>query len=217
MKLDKELQRNVLEELQFEPSIDAAGIGVTARDGIVTLTGAIKSYAEKTSAVHSAERCWGVKAVVDNMQVELPSGDERDDEDIARAVVDAFEWNVFVPKNRIKVTVEKGWVMLDGKVDFVYQKHAAENAVKNLAGVKSVINTIAVVPAATYGGVKSTIENALRRAAEVDAKEITVDVLNGEVTLRGKVRSWAQRTEAERAAWSAPGVHYVKDQLVVVA
>lgn len=217
MKPSKELQRNVLEELQFEPSVDAAGIGVTVNDGIVTLAGIVKSYAEKTGAIRAAERCWGVRAVVDSLQVELPSLHERNDEDIARAVLNAFEWDVFVPQNRIKVKVEKGWVMLEGKVDYKYQKTAAENAVNNLAGINGVINTIDFIPLATPGEVKSKIENALRRAAEVDAKQITVDVLNGEVTLRGNVHSWVERNEAERAAWSAPGVRHVKDELAVAA
>lgn len=213
----KELQRNVLEELQYEPSVDAAGIGVTAKEGIVTLAGTVKSYAEKAGAVRAAERVVGVKAVVDKMEVELPSLHVRNDEDIARAVLNAFEWDVFVPTNRLKVEVEKGWVMLSGKVDYKYQKTSAENAVTNLAGVKGVINTIEVTPSATPGEVKSKIENALRRAAEVDAKQIKVDVLNGEVTLRGNVHSWMERNEAERAAWSAPGVRGVKDELTVAA
>lgn len=216
MGLGKELQRNVLEELQFEPSIDAVGIGVTVHDGIVTLSGTVKTYAEKTVAVRATERCWGVKAVVDNIQVELPSMHERNDEDIARAVLNAFDWDVLIPTKQIKVTVEKGWVMLDGKVDHQYEKNAAENAVKNFTGIKGVIDTISVAPAvATPGDVKSKIESALRRAAEVNTREIKVDVLGGDVTLRGKVHSWAERNSAEWAAWAAPGVHHVKDELLV--
>ena len=217
MKLNKELQRNILEELQYEPSVDAAGIGVTVHDGVVTLNGAVNSYAEKTAAVHAAERCWGVRVVVDKLQVEIPAHHVRNDEDIARAVLNAFNWNVFIPQDRIKVKVENGWVTLEGKVGYKYQKMAAENAVNNLAGVKGVVSTITVMSAvATPQEVKSKIENALRRYAEVDAKEIKVDVLDGDVILRGKVRSWAERNEAEWAAWSAPGVHNVKDELRVV-
>lgn len=217
MQANKELQRHVLDELQFEPSVDAAGIGVTVHDGIVTLAGTVKSYAERTAAVRAVERVWGVKAVVDNMQVELVSLHQRNDEDIARAVVNAFEWDVFVPQDRIKVTVENGWVTLEGKVDNRYQKTAAERVVNNLAGIKGVVNTIEVMPAAKPAEVKSKIEDALRRAAEVDAEQIEVDVVNGEVTLRGEVHSWAERNEAERAAWSAPGVHQVRDELSVAA
>lgn len=217
MKTNKELQRIIMDELQFEPSVDSAGIGVTSHDGIATLTGNVNSYAEKTNAVRATERVCGVKAVVDNMHVELPFMHQRTDEDLARAVLHAFEWSVLIHQDRIKVEVANGWVTLEGKVDYKYQKTCAENAIGNLAGVKGVVNSIEFTPLASVGEVKSKIENALRRAAEVDAQRIKVDVLNGEVTLRGNVHTWAERSEAERAAWSAPGVHHVKDELTIAA
>ncbi len=215
MKTNLELQKDVSDELQFEPAVDPADIGVTAKDGVVTLSGKVKSYAEKWSAVRTAERIWGVKAVVDEITVELPSMYHRTDEDIARAVVNALEWDIAVPEDRIKVHVEQGWVILTGTVDYKYQQTAIENAIRNLAGVKGITNHIKFTPTAMPSEVKTRIENAIRRAAESDAKKIQVDVSGHKVTLRGKVHSWGERTEAERAAWSAPGVAEVQDELVI--
>jgi len=215
-KSNTELQKNVLQELNFEPSVDAAGIGVTAKDGIVSLTGSVKSYAEEYAAVHAAERVMGVSAVTDELKVDLPAFHVRNDEDIAKAVIHALEWDVWVPLDRIKAKVADGWVTLDGEVDYYYQKRAAENAVRNLTGVKGVTNLVAIKKLAVMPSeVKSNINYALRRAAEVDAEHIKVDVQDDKVILRGKVASWAERSEAERAAWSAQGVRAVKDDLVI--
>ena len=216
-KTNLQLQQDVLDELQFEPSVDAAEIGVTAKDGIVTLTGTTKTYSEKWSATKAAERVNGVNAVVDQIKVDLPSTHERNDEDIARAAVQALEWDVRVPHTRLVVKVEEGFITLDGDLDYHYQKLAAANAVRNLMGVKGVIDLIHVKPMANPVDVKTKIETALKRAAEVDAHRIHVEVSNDRVTLRGIVRSWAERDEAERAAWSASGVRQVKDELMVAA
>jgi len=217
-KSNTQLQTDVLQELKFEPSVDAAGIGVIAKDGIVSLTGSVKSYAEEYSAVRAAERVVGVKAVTDELKVDLPAFHVRNDEDIARAVIHALEWDVWVPRDRIKAKVADGWVTLDGEVDFKYQQNAAENAVRNLTGVRGVTNLIAIKkPAVMPSEVKANIEYALRRAAEVDAEHITVKVVDDKVILKGNVSSWAERGEAERVAWSTPGVTTVEDDLVIAA
>jgi osmotically-inducible protein OsmY len=215
-KSNTQLQEDVLAELKFEPSIDAAEIGVTANDGIVGLRGKVKSFAEKYGAVRAAERVKDVKAVTDELEVDLPAYHIRDDEDIARAAIRALEWDVWVPSKKIKVKVSDGWVTLEGSVDYWYEQNAAVEAVRNLTGVKGVTNMISIKkPAVIPSEVKANIDSALRRAAEIDADRVTVKVVNDKVILNGKVSSWAERQEAERAAWSAAGVNEVEDDLVV--
>ncbi len=217
MKTNSQLQHDVLEELQSEPSADAAAIGVTAKDGIVTLTGTVKSYAEKASAARAAEQVLGVKAVADELEVSLPGTHVRTDEDIAQAVLNAVKCDIMVPDDRIKVMVEAGHVTLEGTVDYQHQKTGALSSIRNFAGVKGITDVITVEPLVTPSGVKAKIESALRRAAELDAERITVEVQNSKVTLRGTVHSQNERTEAERAARSAPGVTQVEDELTVAA
>jgi osmotically-inducible protein OsmY len=215
MKSDIELRRDVEQELEWEPSIDARRIGVSVADGIVTLTGVVGSYSEKWKAERVVERLAGVKAIANDIVVEPTA--QRSDTDIAKAAVDALKWNVLVPSERIKVKVDNGWVRLTGEVNWDYQRRAAERAVRDLPGVKGITNLISVVPGVAPEHVKKKIEDALTREALMDAKGIEVDVSGSTVTLRGTVRSWAERHEAEKAAWSAPGVSEVRNEISVRA
>jgi len=217
MKSNTQLQRDVMDELQFEPTVDASNIGVIAKDGIVTLTGKVSNYAAKYAASEAAERVTGVKAVTDEMKVDLPAYHQRDDQDIAQAAVNALKWHVWVPKDALKVKVDKGWVTLEGTVDYRFQQTAAEDAVQNLTGVTGVSNLIGLRAVVVPSDIKVKIENALNRAAELDGERIKVEVDGNKVVLRGKVASWAERDEAERAAWSAPGVWDVDDKLEIAA
>jgi osmotically-inducible protein OsmY len=215
MKTDSELQRYVMDELAWEPSVNAAKIGVSVDSGVVTLSGTVESYPQKWAAERASERVKGVKAVTDEIEVRLPGGEQRTDSDIARAAVNALEWNTLVPHDRIQVLVQKGWITLDGTVEFHYQKAEAERALRSLLGVKGVVNRINLKPVVSPADVKSQIVKALERAAEVDAKRICVGAADGKVTLGGSVKSFVEREEAERAAWAAPGVSDVENHIEV--
>jgi osmotically-inducible protein OsmY len=212
------LQHDVQEELEWEPSLDASHIGVAAvQPGVVTLTGTVATYGEKVSAERAAKRVSGVRAVANDIEVRLIGSLKRTDTDIAQAVLRALEWDIAVPDEKIKVRVDNGWVTLDGEVALQFQRAAAENAVRRLSGVRGVSNQIGlqIRPAVQPAEVKGRIEAAFRRSADIDARGIEVDAKNSMITLRGKVRTWAERDEAERAAWAAPGVLAVKDELIV--
>ena len=217
MKTDTQLQQDVIAELQWEPSVNAAQIGVEVKDGIVTLAGHVSSYAEKWSAEHAAQRVSGVKALAIEMDVKLPGSGKRTDADIARSVENTLQWNTALPRDGVKVMVEGGRVTLSGDVDWEYQRQAAAKAVRYLMGVTSVNNQIAIKPNVSLGAVKSEIEAALRRRAAADAKKISVEVRGGDVTLTGTVHSWSERDLARHSAWGTPGVRSVVDNLTIVS
>jgi osmotically-inducible protein OsmY len=214
---DKDIQQAVLRELEWEPQVRSTEIGVAVKDGIVTLAGHVDSYTKRYDAERAAKRVAGVKAVVNDLEVHLPSSSERTDEDIARAAVRALESHISVPRERIKVTVHDGWITLEGEVEWQYQREAAVTAVRNLIGVKGITNLITVKPrsAPSPAEVRAKIEEALRRSAELDAQRITVEAEGTKVILRGRVRAWAEHEEAERAAWRAPGVTQVENLIAV--
>jgi osmotically-inducible protein OsmY len=215
IRSDNDIQKDVVAELEWDRSLEDDDVAVAVKDGVVTLAGYAKSYLDKWRAERVVSRVKGVKAVVNNIQVRLPSASERTDPDIARAAVDALRWNVSVPTERVKVKVENGWVTLEGDVDWYFQREAAERAVRYLTGVKGVSNLITVKARPTPSDVKKKIREALERGAEFDAERITVEVDGNTAILRGTVRSYVESRDAERAARNAPGITDVKNKLVV--
>jgi osmotically-inducible protein OsmY/prolyl-tRNA editing enzyme YbaK/EbsC (Cys-tRNA(Pro) deacylase) len=215
MKTDTDLRQDVIDELGWEPSIDAAAIGVAVEDGVVTLTGHVPSLAEKWTAEHMTKRVAGVRGVANEIAVRLPAGSERIDADIAHAALNALEWDVWVPRQRVTVSVSDGWVKLDGTVDTYYQKLAAERIVRTLTGVRGVTNLIKVTPKVQPREIKAKIEGAFQRSAVLDTRDIQIETRGGMVVLRGNVRSWDERERAEHAAWAAPGVAQVENHITV--
>ena len=214
IKTDAQLQRDVIDELRWDPTVGAAEIGVATKNGVITLSGQVDTYAKKYAASRAAERVAGVRAIAEELTVVLPTSFKRSDTDLAHSVATTLKWDVQVP-DTVKARVDEGWVWLDGDVEWQYQSLAAERGVRNLAGVRGVTNRLQVKNRASAADVKERIESALKRHAELDAKQIQVDAVEGRVTLRGRVRSWTERQDAELAAWSAPGVSRVEDELLV--
>jgi osmotically-inducible protein OsmY len=214
MKNDAQLKSDVEQELRWDPSINSDRIGISVKNGVVELDGHVDTYYEKWAAERDAMRVSNVNAVASEIKVDLPASDTRTDADIARTATTYLEWNDLLPST-IKVQVTDGYITLKGTTEWHYQKEEAERTVRPIRGVKGVFNEITVQPQANPYDVKAKIEEAFRRNAQIDANRITVDVLDGNVTLRGNVRSWAEREEAKHAAWAAPGVTFVTDELKI--
>lgn len=215
MRSDSEIERDVHEELKWDPDLDADDIAISVKDSVVTLAGFTRSYSDRLEAEQAAKRVAGVHAVANDIEVRLPSIDQRPDPDIARDAIASLKAQLPISHEKIKAIVKSGWLTLEGTVEWQYQKTTAENAVRKVKGVKGVTNVISVKPRVEPTDIQRRIQEAFKRNAEVDANRITVETHGSEVILKGTVRSWIEREEAERVAWSAPGITRVDDRIVV--
>ena len=215
MKTDIQLRRDVEAQLDWDPRFDSTGIGVAVKNGVISLSGHVASYADRWAAQDAAQSVAGVKAIANELAVNLGSDAQRSDPELAEAVVSALNGNVSIPSAGIKVVVHDGWVTLSGEVSYWYQREATERTVTHLRGVKGLANDITIKPQASVADVKAKIEDAFRRHASLDANKIRVQTADGTVTLEGEVNSWQERQHAAAAAWAAPGVSVVKDHLSV--
>lgn len=216
MKTDIELQKDVMEELKWQPSVKSSDIGVSVTNGIVTLSGTVDNFAEKKAAEKATQRVAGVKAVVENIRVDLGNHNWKNDLEIAEAAINALRWNTLVPDDKIKVKVEQGWLTTEGVVDWLYEQKAVGHAVENITGIKGVSNLVHIAPRVDTIDLKKDIKAAFERNATIDANNIRVNHVGNQVVLEGTVRSYAEKREAEHTAWNAPGVTSVDNQLEVV-
>jgi len=217
MKTDVQLKHDVVAELDWERAINATNVGVAVKDGVVTLSGHIDTYAEKDAIERAVQRVEGVRAMAVELDVKLAPGHQRSDSEIAAAAESSFNWHALVPADRIKVRVEKGWVTLSGELDWDYQRRNAESAVRALMGVVGVSNTIAIKPQTAPANVVGRIREALTRRAEREARNVEAVISGSTVTLRGTVHTWADRTACEGAAWSAQGITKVINELTLAS
>ncbi len=213
MKTDSQLQHDVIDELDWEPAVDHADIGVSVVDGVVTLNGFVKSYPEKIAAERAAKRVAGVRAIAEEIRIRYPSDAKTADHEIAKRILDVFHWNVMVPEERIQLKVEKGWVTLTGDVEWHYQADEAKRAASRIGGVTGVTNSIGIRNRANVYDVRKRIEDAFKRQAGLDASTVTIVADGSKVTLAGTVSGWYERQAAEQAAWAAPGVTSVEDRI----
>jgi osmotically-inducible protein OsmY len=212
---DSEIQKDVSDELRWEPALREDDIAASVREGVATLAGFVVSYADKWRAERVVSKVKGVRGIANDLQVKLPSSSHREDPDIARATLDALRWDVVVPSDQITMRVENGWVTLEGEVDWYFQREAAERAVRNLTGVRGVTNLITIQSQPAPGDVKQRVKEALQRGARVDAEHITVEMEGHQAILRGTVRSYAEWRDAERAARNAPGITEVDNRIAI--
>jgi osmotically-inducible protein OsmY len=215
MKTDSQLQKDVMAELNWEPSVHAAHIGVEVKDGVVTLAGNVGTYTEKWNAERASQRVAGVKALAVDLKVKLSGSGVRNDADIAESARNVLEWTSAVQSDAVKVMVEKGWITLTGQVGWKFQKEAAADAVRFLSGVVGVVDEMTITPSVKAAVVKADIEEAIKRAATEDARKITVGVSGSDVTLSGSIHSWAERDLANQSAWNSPGVSRVIDNMTL--
>ncbi|TCR75613.1 BON domain-containing protein [Rhizobium sp. BK376] len=212
---DNSLRQNILDELEFEPSVNAAHIAVTVENGVATLGGHVRTYAEKEAAERVVSRVKGVRGIAQEIDVRLFGATNTDDDAIAQRALKMIDWNVSIPKDAFKVRVAKGWITISGKAEWQYQKDAAQRAVQNLEGVVGVSNMIEIAPRVSAVDVRKRIKDAFERNAELEAQSIKVDVSGSKVILKGHVKTWSERRAAERAVWSAPGVSTLEDQIAI--
>jgi osmotically-inducible protein OsmY len=215
MKNDLQIQKDVMDELKWEPFLTSSDIGVSVKNGIVTLSGIVDSYAKKRAAERAARNVAGVKAVAEDIQVGISPAFKKTDAEIAEAVLNALRWHSAVQEEKIKIKVEDGFVRLEGEVEWEYQRNQAQSAIENLTGVKSVVNLVTVRPKLTTTDVRQKISSAFHRSATIDADRVHIDLNAGKVTLTGKVRSFTEKDDAERAVWSAAGVVSVDNKLEI--